>query len=285
MSPCHNRTEEFFRLRAQLGNAPPESNKLAAKPTNGDTFYKEVAAIQSMLADARQAATQIGTIRFEAMQAVTREQEDAVSKRLNEVLTSTNAKLAVVKTKIDAVKENPECKNNSVQERMHAALIRKFADVVKDFHGQEELYKKEVDVKTKRQLQVAFPLAPESEIDKMVVDGMDTAQVVRQKMGGTHVAVLEALENVQNKYKDVRRLEQSMRELNQMFLDMAKLVEYQGEMVDSIAHSVQGATKNVEKGEKELKSAYKFMQKKRKLACCTTVFLMILVLVLILVLK
>ena len=39
---------------------------------------------------------------------------------------------------------------------------------------------------------------------------------------------------VADKYKDVLKLEKSVEELHQMFLDMAFLVEQQGEMLDQI---------------------------------------------------
>ena len=50
--------------------------------------------------------------------------------------------------------------------------------------------------------------------------------------------VAHAYLNVSDKLQDVLKLERSVEELHQMFVDMANLVEAQGEMLDSIEHQV-----------------------------------------------
>lgn len=278
-----NRYEEFCVLRKRFNNEPVNDMQAAGdsdQPQFMRKFFDDVAQVQKSLAAARAGANQIEKIRFDALQCVTKQQEDAVSARLNDVLLQTNKSLTFAKTKMDNMKSEEETadipqQQVAIRSNMYAALIRKFSDVVKDFHNQEELYRKEVDDKAKRQLKLACPDKSEAEITSMLEQGQDTAQVVKQKMGGTHVSVLDALNRVQDKYKDVRRLEKSMQELNQMYIDMAKLVEYQGEMVDSIAHSVTAANANIVKGETELKQAHETMKKKRKLMCASTVCVVI----------
>lgn len=47
------------------------------------------------------------------------------------------------------------------------------------------------------------------------------------------------LEEVRDTYHDVRRLEASIIELHKMFMDLALLVDRQGEMLDQIEYQVQ----------------------------------------------
>jgi len=286
MAPYLDRSEEFFRLRAKFGNAPIEEDEESKKnekisprvatPDNS-MFFKAVASIQNNMAEARKGATQIQKIRMDAMQSVTKEQEETYSDQLTEVLNRTNSLLSMAKTTIDRLLTDPDLAkpNSTIQQKMHAALVRKFSDVCKAFHEQEQLYRKEVSQKAHRQLKIAFPNSSDGEIQGMVDEGMDTSTLVRQRMGGVHVSLLESLSNIQSRYADVRMLEQSMRDLNQMFLDMAKLIDYQGEMVDSIMHSVEKANENVVKGEKELKAAYRAMKRRRMCYCCTTLFALV----------
>ncbi len=51
--------------------------------------------------------------------------------------------------------------------------------------------------------------------------------------------VLDVLAEIQERNRAVKDLEQSMLELHQIFLDMAVLVEAQGEMLDNIQKQVE----------------------------------------------
>eukprot|EP00397_Hematodinium_sp_SG-2012_P025381 GEMP01026509.1.p1 GENE.GEMP01026509.1~~GEMP01026509.1.p1 ORF type:complete len:299 (+),score=61.09 GEMP01026509.1:211-1107(+) len=294
MTVVIDRFAEFSTLRARFNNEAPQLNRGKDKHIMENTkepefmtgFFADVAEVQKALAEGRSGAQKIERVRFDALQCVTKEQEEAVSTRLDTILFDTNKSLTIAKTKMDQMKHEEEGSTSppqqmAIRKNMYAALIRKFSDVVKEFHAQEELYRKQIAEKTQRQLQLAFPDKSESEITEMVADGQDTAQVVKQKMGGTHASVLDALNRVQDKYKDVRRLEKSMQELNQMYMDMAKLVDYQGEMVDSIVHSVTRANEYVESGHEELVSANKSMKKKRKLMCMSTCCIVVVVVILL----
>ena len=52
------------------------------------------------------------------------------------------------------------------------------------------------------------------------------------------VQVLDTLAEVQERHEAVKELEKSLMELHQVFLDMAVLVEAQGEMLDNIEQQV-----------------------------------------------
>ncbi|CUG88024.1 SNARE protein, putative [Bodo saltans] len=66
---------------------------------------------------------------------------------------------------------------------------------------------------------------------------------------------------------DIYRIEQSMRELNQLFQDLAVLVNEQQEAMDNILVNVQNSVKYVEKGREELQKAKKYAKKGRKKFC------------------
>ena len=53
------------------------------------------------------------------------------------------------------------------------------------------------------------------------------------------VQVLDTLAEIQERHEAVKELERSLLDLHQIFLDMAVLVEAQGEMLDNIEAQVQ----------------------------------------------
>lgn len=74
----------------------------------------------------------------------------------------------------------------------------------------------------------------------------------------------KALEDIQNRHRDVVRIEKSILELQQLFVDMAVLVAAQGEMVDQIAIHINDTVNDTEKGVEALKNAIDLQKKTRK---------------------
>ena len=80
----------------------------------------------------------------------------------------------------------------------------------------------------------------------------------------------------------VRDLEASLLDLHQVFLDMAVLVEAQGEMLDSIEAQVARAKDHVESGVSHLVEAKRMQKRTRRLMCCALVTLLVIVAVIVL---
>jgi t-SNARE complex subunit (syntaxin) len=73
-----------------------------------------------------------------------------------------------------------------------------------------------------------------------------------------------ALEDIQSKHKEVVKIEKSILELQQLFMDMAVLVAAQGEVIDQIAVHVESAVNDTDAGVVALKKAVEIQKKTRK---------------------
>jgi len=297
-----DRFEIFSETRERHGNGPAAKEEGDGKDGENKNnpekkkefmvdFFNKVELVKKALNEASIRIKDIERVRFDSLRSVTLAQEKEASDRLHKDEAEINAYLTVSKKHIDMMAEedtsNLAPQEQAIRKNMQQALIRKFSACVKDLHTQTDLYRKEVQEKEVRQLGIAFPDKSPEEINEMVENGENTVQIVRQKMGGTHASVLDALNSVQDKYNDVRRLEKSMNELNQMFQDMARLVDAQGELIDNIGHCVQNANVNVVKGHEEVVQAEKYNKKKRKLCaavsgCLTITIVVVVVLVVVL---
>ncbi|CAL8332855.1 unnamed protein product [Boreogadus saida] len=67
----------------------------------------------------------------------------------------------------------------------------------------------------------------------------------------------QAMNEIETRHTEIIKLENSIRELHDMFMDMAMLVESQGALVDNIEHSVQGATEYVGQAHRNILQAKK----------------------------
>lgn len=245
-------------------------------------FFAEVTKIQADFIEAGKMVEIMEKARIDSHHAVTIEDEKGATHKLEQALSNANKHLQLVKARVDRLNEQTttakdmdppimEPQEIKIRQNMVAALVRKFAVHVKNLNNQEDLFKQEARNRAIRQLQIAMPQTTQEEVVEMVDQGQDTEQIMRQKMIGVHSSVADALHRVQDKHKDVRKLEKSMNEMHQMFQDMAKLVSHQTEFIDHISYSVEKANTRVQAGEKELKKADQARRKARKYQCCATV--------------
>lgn len=93
--------------------------------------------------------------------------------------------------------------------------------------------------------------------------------------------VLETVVEIQDRHDAAKEIEKSLLELHQIFLDMAVMVEAQGEKMDDIEHHVMNAAQYVNDGTKNLKTAKDYQKSSRKWMCIAIIILLILILVVI----
>ena len=66
------------------------------------------------------------------------------------------------------------------------------------------------------------------------------------------------------RHEDILKLEKSIKELHDMFIDMATLIEQQGDKIDRIENHVASSLAYVEKGREETIKAQLYQNKARK---------------------
>jgi len=96
------------------------------------------------------------------------------------------------------------------------------------------------------------------------------------------VQVLDTVREIQERHSAVKDLERQLLGLHQIFLDMAVLVEAQGEMLDNIETQVSKANEYVNQGNKALTSAKALQKETRKWMCCAMMLLLSICLIVVL---
>jgi len=108
------------------------------------------------------------------------------------------------------------------------------------------------------------------------------ATLWRRRSDPTHAAARNALADIQERHKDITRLETSIQELHQLFLDVSVLVESQGELLDQIEYyTVAQLVNYTGKAVEELRTANQYQKKVRKKMCCVIVTVIIIIVVIV----
>lgn len=71
-----------------------------------------------------------------------------------------------------------------------------------------------MQARVKRQLRIVKPDASDEQLDQLVQDPEAAQQLIKERVIGTaHRKIQNTVDDIQNKYRDILRLEQSVEEL------------------------------------------------------------------------
>lgn len=188
-------------------------------------------------------------------------------------MSETNKYGQQIRNKLKALEvENKKLKGkNDTEYKIRAAqystVIKKFMEVMERYKNLQQNYQQKYKQKLKRQLLVVRPNATDVEIEK-VLDGGDAGPVFAQGMlTAQQLEAQQVLEDIQNKHEDIVKIERSIIELQQLFMDMAVLVSAQAEILDRIESHVVNVVNYTEDGVVSLRKANKLQKSARKKKC------------------
>jgi len=195
-------------------------------------------------------------------------------KNLKKLIDSTNLTAQDIRNKLKQLEENGK-KNKGkggpaqvkIRSNMQGALTKKFLDLMAEYQELQNKYKNKFRERVATQYKMVKPDATPEEIDEAIESG-DT-QIFAKAILDTERKnqAKSALAYIESKSNDIKRLEQSIVELHNLFLDMAILVEAQGELIDQIEYNVTQTVENTKAGVINLQAANKSQKKSRKKLC------------------
>jgi len=255
------------------------------------TFFAQVDDVKDGINGVKAATKRIRAITDERMLAVSNATEAALSRELSPLVDKTNKRVRQTKDLLTrmsdetaAAKQSIKASEARIRENLANTLMRKFGDVCKEYQREQQRYKSEIQKTVKRQLEIVKPDVTPDEIDTVLRSG-GTSEVFRSAiLKGAADPIKSAYADVADKYQDVLKLEQSVAELHQMFLDFALLTEQQGELLDQIEYQVKSAGEYIEDGNTDIKYAIQYQKEIRKRYCCLIVIILVIVLILLVVL-
>eukprot|EP00928_Gymnodinium_smaydae_P012056 TRINITY_DN14395_c0_g3_i1.p2 TRINITY_DN14395_c0_g3~~TRINITY_DN14395_c0_g3_i1.p2 ORF type:complete len:351 (-),score=102.71 TRINITY_DN14395_c0_g3_i1:72-1049(-) len=246
-------------------------------------FFEAISGVQNSLNKGRENVKLMGEVLEDALQATTQAKERAVSDRLNELVQDTNVHVRNSMHGLEALKartEGDEGKRCSpgeakIQANMQQAMAKKHQQLLVDFQQAQQEFKRTLERRQEREMQILMPDATEAERAGMIECGETTSLMVAKKMAGAHAMLLDEVQRIRDKHQDILKLEQNIADLASMFQEMAVLVDAQGEMLDAIEVHVHKTKDCTAKAEKNLITTRKVQRKTQKQMCCLTIVVLI----------
>lgn len=194
--------------------------------------------------------------------------EEHSAEVLEKIIEETNLAASEVRNRLKAMDEanerTPEEEDPAqykIRVNTYGTLVKRFFELGSRYQEVQTNYKNKHQEKLGHFYKIVNPAATQEEVDNIVENG--NMQMLRE-MAINHTKAKETLEFVTTQNKEMRMLEQSIKELQQLFLDMALLVESSQLMLDHIESNVDKSSAYVKDATRDLRKARKYKGKERK---------------------
>ncbi|XP_069089129.1 syntaxin-3 isoform X3 [Pleurodeles waltl] len=148
-----------------------------------------------------------------------------------------------------------------IRKSQHSVLSRKFVDVMTKYNEAQVDFRERSKGRIQRQLEITGKSTTDEELEEMLESGnpsIFTSGIIDSQISK------QALSEIESRHKDIVRLESSIKELHDMFMDIAMLVENQGEITNIIEVSMEKTVDHVEKARDDIVKAVKYQNQSRK---------------------
>lgn len=194
----------------------------------------------------------------------TKEELEAKMAEIKKLATDVRQRLK----KMDQDQEQPPAASGKSQAQLRieksqlCVLTKKIHDVMNDYNQVQLGYRQKCKERIQRQLEITGRTVTELDVEEMLESG--NPSVFTQGIMVETAQAKQSLADIEARHGDIMKLEKSIRELHEMFIDMAALVQTQGEMIDRIEYNVVQSENYVKAASTDTKKAVKFQSAARR---------------------
>ncbi|PON68750.1 t-SNARE [Parasponia andersonii] len=213
----------------------------------------------------------------------------AIKKRMEKDIDEVLKIARGVKAKIESLnkdnltnRQKPGCEKGTGVDRartnMTNALTKKFRDIMTEFQTLRQRIQDEYrEVVERRVITVTGTRPDEETIDHLIETGNSEQIFQKAIQESGRGQVLNTLEEIQERHDAVKEIEKKLLDLHQIYMDMAVLVDAQGQIIDNIEIQVTNAADHVQRGNTALSNAKKLQKNSRKWTCIAIIILLLII--------
>ncbi|EFJ08209.1 hypothetical protein SELMODRAFT_132199, partial [Selaginella moellendorffii] len=165
---------------------------------------------------------------------------------------------------------------------MTVTLKKKLKDVMQEFQNLRQKLQDEYREVVERRIFTVTGQKPDEEtVDKLIETGDSETIFQKAVQEQGRGQILDTIAEIQERHDAVRDIEKKLLDLHQIFMDMAVLVEAQGEMLDDIENQVSKAVDHVQTGTAALEKVKKLQRGTRKCMCVGIILLLVIVIIIV----
>ncbi|KAL5079325.1 hypothetical protein RYX36_007746 [Vicia faba] len=258
-----------------------------------ESFFKKIQELDKQYAKLNSLLRKLQDAHEESKSVSKAPAMKGIKQRMEKDVDEVKKTAHYLKTKVEELdKENlanrqkPGCGKGSAVDRSRTAttvsLKKKLKDKMAEFQIlRESIHEEYREVVERRVFTVTGKQADEETIDRLIETG-DSEQIFQkaiQEQGRGQI--VDTLAEIHERHEAVRDVERKLLDLQQIFMDIAVLVDAQGDMLDNIESQVSSAVDHVQQGNNTLQKAKKLQRNSRKWMCIAIMILLIFVIIIV----
>ncbi|XP_039131344.1 syntaxin-132-like [Dioscorea cayenensis subsp. rotundata] len=256
-----------------------------------EDFFKKVNEVEKLMEKVSKQLQKLQDANEESKSVTKASAMKVIKQRMEKDVDEVGKIARNIKTKLEEIdrdnlanRQKTGCEKGTGVDRsrtaMTVSLKKKLKERVNDFQKLRETIQNEYREVVERRV---YTVTGNQPTDEMIDDLIETGNSERilqkaiQEMGRGQV--MDTLKEIQERHDTVKEIEKKLLELHQVFMDMAVLVEAQGEMLDNIETQVANAVNHVQSGNEALHTAKSLQKKSRKCMLIAAFILLIIAII------
>jgi len=203
-------------------------------------FYSEITSIQEGIENFNANVTRISDLHSRSLNTASSPQD---AEQLDVVVTETRTLSNTLKQRIKGFGSSPSPGQDPQIWKNQTALVRsRFMEAIQNYQQIEQQYRSKYKQRVERQFKIVKPDATPEEVAAAVNDDSSGGnQIFAQALSSStrYGDSRAAYREVQERHQDIRRMEQTLTELAQLFIDMGTLVEQDDPKITAIEQTAQ----------------------------------------------
>ncbi|XP_035600304.1 syntaxin-3-like isoform X2 [Oncorhynchus keta] len=279
--------DRLEQLKATCDNDDEEVEIAIDNAAFMDDFFSQIDDIRISIDKIDENVSEIKKLYSVILSAPTSDQKtqddlEAVTNNIKKMANNARNKLKTIERDLASEEEERISADMRIRKSQHAVLSRKFVEVMTKYNEAQVDFRERSKGRIRRQLEITGKATTDEELEEMLEGG--NAAVFTSGIMDSGISK-QALSEIEARHKDIVRLESSIKELHDMFVDIAMLVESQGDIVNNIEVQVSKAVDHIVVAKTETKKAIQYQSKARKktiiiAVVCTVLAVLILAIIL-----
>ncbi|XP_041695867.1 syntaxin-3 isoform X4 [Coregonus clupeaformis] len=279
--------DRLEQLKATCDNDDEEVEIAIDNAAFMDEFFSQIEDIRNSIDKIDENVSEVKKLYSVILSAPTSDQKtqddlEAVTNDIKKMANNARNKLKTIERNLESEEEERISADMRIRKSQHAVLSRKFVEVMTKYNEAQVDFRERSKGRIQRQLEITGKATTDEELEEMLEGG--NSAVFTSGIMDSGISK-QALSEIEARHKDIVRLESSIKELHDMFVDIAMLVESQGGMIERIENNMDQSVGFVERAVADTKKAAKFQQEARRktiiiAVVCTVLAVLILAIIL-----
>ncbi|KAF8397986.1 hypothetical protein HHK36_016912 [Tetracentron sinense] len=268
--------------------------QMGSMGVNLDKFFEDVEGIKDELKEVEKLQQRLQDSHEESKTLHNAKSIKDLRSKMDSDVSLALKKAKLIKVRLESLdrvnaanRSLPGCGPGSSADRTRTSVVsglrKKLKDSMEGFNTlRQEIASEHKETVERRYFTVTGEKADEKTVEMLISTGESETFLQKAIQEQGRGRVMDTIQEIQERHGAAREMERSLLELQQVFMDMAVLVQAQGEQLDDIESQVGRASSFVRGGTQELQTARKHQRNTRKWTCYAIILLLIITLIIVL---